>query len=143
MTDHKNYIEHEGVVIKSTPTQVDVKIIVKSGCASCQIKGACNLSDVQEKVIEVKYPNEQFNVGEKVDVGMESVMGYKALFLGYLFPFAVILISLIIGLSLFKEEGLAAGLALGFAAVYYMVLYFFKDSLQNVFRYKINKAIHS
>ncbi|MBC8342663.1 MAG: SoxR reducing system RseC family protein [Bacteroidetes bacterium] len=139
MSDQKNYIEHEGIVIKSSPSQVDVKIIVKSGCASCHIKGACNFSDIQEKVIEVRNPKTVFEVGEKVLIGMENTLGYKALFLGYLFPFAVIIITLFLGISFFQKESIAAGLSLAMAAIYYVILYFFKDHLQKVFRYKIMK----
>jgi positive regulator of sigma E activity len=140
MTDRKNYIEHDGLVIKVTPEQVDVQVVVRSACASCEIKGACNLSDIQEKVVEVKNPKQDFKVGEKVIIGMETVMGYKALFLGYLFPFLVILLSLILGLELFHEEGIAAGFALAMAAVYYFIIYFYRKNLQKVFRYKIRKT---
>ena len=140
MSEHKNYIEHEGIVIKTTTSQVDVQIIVKSGCAGCHVKGACNLSDMEEKVIEVKNPPNEFKIGEKVLVGMESAMGYKALFLGYLFPFIIILLTLNGGKSVFQEEGIAAGVTLAFTALYYMVIYFFKDHLKKVFRYRINKT---
>jgi len=77
-------IEHEGVIVKSSSSGATVKIINKAACASCQLNGKCNLSDVKEKFIDVSTSGRTYQEGDHVTVtGAESI-GFKALFLGYL-----------------------------------------------------------
>ena len=138
MAENNTYIEHEGLVLEADGSHVLVKVIVKSACSGCHIKGSCNLAETQDKHIEVNHNRHGFSEGDRVMISMKTVMGYKALFLGYLLPFSVILISLIIGLSIFQNEGAAAGFSLVFAVVYYGLLYFFRKNIQKGFRYTLN-----
>ena len=44
-------VSHEGIVTNIKGDDVEVKILSKSACASCNIKTACNMSEMQEKII--------------------------------------------------------------------------------------------
>ena len=45
-------VSHDGIIIGINDDEVEVKILSKSACASCNIKGACNMSEMKEKIIE-------------------------------------------------------------------------------------------
>ncbi|MEA3495151.1 MAG: SoxR reducing system RseC family protein [Bacteroidota bacterium] len=135
--NESNTVKHDGIVVKTENDIVFVRVIVKSACASCQINSACSISDIEEKIIEVKSPLKHFDKGEKVEIEMKSSQGFKALFFGYFLPFLIMLISLIVVLDISDNEGISAGASLGFVAIYYVVLYFFKDQMKKVFKYEL------
>ena len=43
--DSKKEVTHTGIVKEIGEGAIKVSIIVQSGCASCQIKGTCNISE--------------------------------------------------------------------------------------------------
>ena len=133
-------ITHEGIVLKTGKKLVVVKMIVKSACASCQVKSACSLSETEEKIVEVRTDDTFFNKGDRVIVGMKSSQGYKALLLGYILPFVVLVGFLIIFQNGGFDEGGSALMSFGFLALYYIVLYFFKNHLKKTFSYSISKV---
>lgn len=141
MSELPDQISHEGIVTKIENDSVFVMLLVKSACAACEVKGACNLSEMEEKLIEVTHVKEDFRIGEKVNISMKSSLGYKALFFGYLLPFLVLVISIIVFINIFDEEGIAAGIGLFLTAIYYITLYFFRDRLKRIFTYQISKVV--
>ena len=133
-----NTITHPGIIKTISNNKAEVSIIVNSGCASCEVKGSCSISDAKEKIIEVKLSHaEQFSTGQHVMVEMKQSMGTWAVLLGYFFPFLVVLIALIVLTSLGIDEGLSALLALAILIPYYLILYLTKDRLQKSFTYNM------
>jgi len=68
---------------------------------------------------------------------MGKSMGKRAVFLGYILPFIVLLATLIISLNLFDDEGIAGLIAFGILIPYYFILYLFKDKLRNSFEFRL------
>ena len=88
----ENTVTHSGIVQEVKDGKASISVITKSACASCQIKGSCNLSDVKEKMIEVDLLNgQEFKAGGQVTVEMKETTGIWAVLLGYFFPFLVVL----------------------------------------------------
>ena len=138
MARSENYesIEHEGIVQKSDEKSVTVLISSASACSGCHAEGSCNLSDVKEKIVEVK-GNHEFSPGDNVVVLMKKSMGYSALFLGYVFPFILVITVLII-LAALQVTELIAGLgSLAILIPYYLILYFFRNRISNKFEFSI------
>ncbi len=135
----KSPIEHKGFIEKVSDHSVIVKIISESACAACHAKGACSAADMQNKEIEVmgKYPG--FVIGEMVNLIMAQSMGFKALLLGYVYPF----ILLFSGLLLFSNAGipeLISGLlAIGLLPPYYLVLYLLRNKIKKSFNFSLQK----
>lgn len=102
-------IEHEGIIISATPEKATVQIINQSACVSCQLKGKCNLSDMKEKNIDVNTGGVKYEIGDNVTIIASEVMGFKAIFLGYLLPF-IIMVSTVVILTFFNFSELIAGL---------------------------------
>ena len=129
-------VDHPGVVRKITGNRAEVSIIAKAGCISCSLKNVCSVSDVQEKIIEVElYPNYQVKEGDEVVIEMKQSYGNWAVVLGYLFPFLVLFLGLILFLQLGLDQGLSGVLAIALLIPYYGGLYLLKGFFRKHFRY--------
>ena len=138
MSSSKDTIIHSGIIHKVEDDKIIVNIIAQSACASCHAKGMCSIADMEEKSIEVhKISGRKYKEGEKVSVAMEKSMGTKAVMIGYVIPFFVVLISLIIFTIFTSNEGLAGLISLGLLIPYYLGVYFMRDKLKKVFTFKI------
>jgi len=64
--------------------------------------------------------------------------GYRAAFFGYLLPFLVVFITLILGVSLTKNEGFSGLLSLAVLVPYYAILYLFRNKIKRSFDFEIS-----
>lgn len=134
----KNIVTHPGIIKKVEGSKIEVAIMVTSGCASCEIKGACSVSDVEEKSVLVKVENpEDFKSGQAITIEMSQSLGTWAVLLGYVFPFFVLFIGLIIFINLGLDQGLAGILALSLLLPYYLTIYSLRNYLGSKFNYSI------
>ncbi len=133
------HIEHQGIVSGVEGNKISVNIVSQSACSSCHAKGACGMSEVREKTIEVEDNSGGFRKGEWVNVILQQTMGFKALFLGYLLPFIVVLFTLILTSTITGNEALSGILSLVVLLPYYLVLFFLKDRIQRSFSFMIKK----
>ncbi len=133
-------ISHKGIIKELSDKRIIVGIINESACASCHAKGACTVADMEDKDIEIHHFEGDFRVGQQVDVVGKTSQGFKALFYGYLFPFILLMIVLIISITITGNEGLSGLLALGITIPYYFIIYLFRDKLKGNFEFEI-KAV--
>ena len=132
------HISHPGVVVGINDKDIDIEILSSSMCGSCGIKSACGMSEMQEKRVTVPKPaDKEFIVGQPVKIVMNASQGNKAALFAYFIP-AFLLVAIIVILSnLSIKEWLAALVGIGVIAVYYLVLYFFRNKLRDNFTYEI------
>ena len=132
------HISHPGVVVGINDKDIEIEILSSSMCGSCGIKSACGMSEMQEKRVTVPKPaDKEFIVGQPVKIVMNASQGNKAALFAYFIP-AFLLVAIIVILSnLSIKEWLAALVGIGVIAVYYLVLYFFKEKLKSEFKYEI------
>ena len=132
-------ISHEGIVTRIDDNNVEVKILSKSACASCNIKGACNISEMKEKIISINTPKaNDFQIGQNVMVSMGLGQANKAVVFAYVIP-TIILFSMIFILNYFKiEEGINALISIGSLVPYYLILFLFRDKMKRKFEYEIH-----
>jgi sigma-E factor negative regulatory protein RseC len=134
----KNIVTHPGIVKKVESNRIEIAIMVTSACASCEIKGACSVSDVEEKSVMVDINNnEQYKVGQNVTIEMSQSLGTWAVLLGYVFPFLVLLAGLIIFIELGLDQGIAGILSLALLLPYYFTIYLLREYLGTRFNYNI------
>jgi sigma-E factor negative regulatory protein RseC len=138
--ENENTVEHKGIVSDIKDGIVYVDLLVQSACASCHAKGVCG-GDTAQKTIEVKDSSFQFSIGDSVIVMLKESLGIRAIFLGYLLPFIVVLSSLIIFKSLKFNDGLSALLSLSLLAPYYFILYLTRNSIKKKFNFSIKKNL--
>lgn len=140
MSDLKNIIQHPGIIEKVEADKVYVNILAQSACSTCHSKGMCSVSEMENKVVEVTRDTDfEYKTGDNVTVFMKKSLGQKAVFYGYLYPFLIMLASLILMLSITDNEGLSALIALGLLVPYYFIIYKMKDRLSKTFEFKIRK----
>jgi positive regulator of sigma E activity len=138
MSDSKS-IEHKGRIDSIDENKINVSFLALSGCASCHAKGVCTASDMQEKSVEVYDFSNQYSVGEEVNVTLKQSLGFRALLLGYVLPFTIVLFILIILTIITKNEAISGIGALLVLVPYYLGLFLLKDKIRKKFTFKINK----
>ena len=131
-------ISHEGVITKISDTELEIKILAQSACASCHAKSACGMGEQAEKILTVPKPTDrEFQLLQKVNVTMAIGQGNKAAVLAYLIPIVVLLAVLFVCLGLGLGEGWSALISIGALIPYYIVLYLQRDKLKRRFEYRI------
>jgi len=140
MSDLKNIIQHPGIIEKVEEGKVYVNILAQSACSTCHSKGMCSISEMENKIVEITRDDDaEYKTGDDVTVFMKKSLGQKAVFYGYLCPFLIMLVSLILMLAITDNEGLSALVALGLLVPYYFILHKMKDRLSKTFEFKIRK----
>lgn len=131
-----NKISHDGIIKIINENSIIVSIISMASCASCQVKGACSASDVQEKEVEVKkIQGREYKIGEMVTVEINQSVGIWAVLLGYIFPLVIVVLALIILTSFMKDQGNAGLIALGLLIPYYLGLYLARKWMSDNFEF--------
>ena len=131
-------IKHSGIIKKIDERFFYVSIVAQSACAACHSKGVCNVSEMNEEVVEVpRTDGMNYTVGERVQVVMRKALGTKAVILGYIFPFLLVLLTLVIALGVTGNEALSGLLALGILVPYYLVLNAARKRLRRTFVFSI------
>ena len=133
----ENTVTHPGIVKKVGENKVEVSVVVQAGCASCQLKGVCSVGEMKEKVVEVEMTDRSFKEGQTVTVEMKQSLGTAAVLLGYVFPFVVLLVGLILFLQLGLDQGVAGILSILLLVPYYGGLYLARGGLKKKFRYHL------
>jgi len=134
----RNEIAHKGRIVEITPDFTTVEIIASSACSACHAKTLCGMSEDKEKLIMV--PTDGFrelHVGDQVTVMTKMSMGLKAVWISYVIPLAVLMILILTLSGFFDNEFLCGLLSIAGVAVYYFVVWLFRDRLSNEFVFYI------
>ncbi len=135
---NKNEIKHEGYISKITNQVITVSLKGNVNCEGCKAQSACGVSESNDKEIEILNTNQSFKLSEPVNVVLEKSLGLKAVFWAYVFPFILMMLTLIIT-SNFLKEWIAGLVSLFVLIPYYFVLYKMKSSFQKAFQISILK----
>ena len=133
-------IEHIGTICKIEGTKITVKTETSSACSSCHAKGVCGMSETSTNLIEVYDNSNVYSEGEHVNVLLKRTSGFKALFLGYLLPFIIFIVTLIISSILIKKEVIVGILAIIILLPYYLILFLNKSKIDKSFNFRIEKT---
>ncbi len=134
-------IDHVGTITDIKDEKIRVSILNVSACTGCHAKSACSMSDMKEKEIDIIDYSGSFKLNEEVKVVYQESLGWLALFLAYIIPFVLVVITLAIATA-FTNELISGLLALGILLPYYSILYFFKDRLKKTFSFTIHKIVN-
>ena len=133
-------VEHIGRIASIEGNKLIVQFLAQSACASCHAKGACSAADMENKEVEVLEPHpDRYQLGEKVKIVLKQSLGFRALLLGYLMPFFLVLIVLVV-LTQFTTEGKAGLGSLAVLPPYYLFLFLMRDRLKKTFTFSIKKS---
>jgi sigma-E factor negative regulatory protein RseC len=132
-------IGQEGTVEEINDHLVKVRIQRDSACGHCSVSGICNSSDGSGRLIETTTDAQDLSIGDMVDITLKRSMGNKAVVLGYLIPFMLLLVVLILLNSLGFEEWISGLLSLSALIPYYCILFLFRDRLKRTFSFIVRK----
>lgn len=130
----------EGIVRRFEGDKVWVEIVVSSACGGCAAKSLCNISEKKEELVEaVNITGEEFAIGEAVQIQIRESQAHRAVVLGYLIPFIVLVVGLFVCYALTHIEWLSALVAFGLTAIYYFILKMFDKRLAKEFTLYVTK----
>ena len=134
-------IDHAGVIDRIEGDRARVRIMSESACASCHAKGACSAADQEEKYIDVPLEENNYQTGDAVRVEVSRNLGMKAVALGYVYPF-LLLMAVLVGMLALGVPELKSGLfALLSLVPYYLLLYLFRNRIDSNFTFSLKKTI--
>jgi sigma-E factor negative regulatory protein RseC len=137
--ENSERIEHIGIVTDIQNELIHVSFIARSACSECHAKGYCLESDSKEKSVDIIDHTGRFQKGETVNIVMKESLGYRAVLLGFVSPFLVLIVVLIL-VQKFTGNELKAGLsAIVATAIYYLILGLFNKNLKKTFSFQLEK----
>lgn len=123
MNNENHNICREGIVRAIDGDDIHVEVVVSSACSGCHAKSICIPSDHRQEVIIVKNTRqEEFQVGETVELLLETSAGNKAVVLAYVLPLVVLLVFLFGCYALTHKELLSVGVGVLGVILYYLIL---------------------
>ena len=137
-------IAHNGLIKEIIGNEIKVSFYAQEACSSCNLKSNCSVSDVKEKIVDVKTFNPgDYKLGESVTIYFKQSLGFRALFLGYVLPFILLLTTMIVSLAVTEKELLSGLLSLAILVPYYLILYLSKNKIKKTFTFSIKKVLNS
>lgn len=133
-------ISHSGIVETVSEGCVSVRILQTSACAACKVSGYCHAAEAKEKIVDVfGCDTAKYSKGQEVIVTASTAVARKALILGFVMPFLLVIGVLVAVLFLTNNEGVAALAALGSLLPYYFLLWLRRDSIQRGISFQIEE----
>ncbi|MBQ6156059.1 MAG: SoxR reducing system RseC family protein [Bacteroidales bacterium] len=130
----------EGIIRAINGDEISVEIIVSSACSGCHAKSICIPSDRRKEVITVKNTRyEEYQVGETVELLLETSAGNKAVILAYVLPLLVLLVMLFGCYALTGKELLSVGVGVLGVVIYYLILKSAGKSVEKGMEFGIRK----
>lgn len=131
-------IKHNGIVKNLDSRKYYIAITPQSACVACNAKSVCNVTELNDEIVEVpRRDTDDYKPGDKVEILMEKSLGTKAVFLGYIAPFLLVLIVLIVSLNIFESQGIAGLVSIGILVPYYFILYLNREALKKTFTFRL------
>lgn len=131
-------IDHAGVIKTVEDGIATVEILQKTSCASCELTGVCNSSESSVKEVQVPIKELNYKSGDKVNIIFTRSEGFTALFIGYILPFIVMVVTMSV-LKVLDYSDLVAGLAsLLILIPYYGSLYFLRNKIRALFEFRLD-----
>lgn len=133
-------LQHRGIVESVEGRVVTVSVDRESACAGCHAKGICGSSGEKRLIaVETEYAA-TFERGERVVVALLSQrMGFSSVIWGYVLPL-VMMLALLFGIKVAGgTDGIAAIASLGGVALYYVVLYVLRQTIERKIKFTIIK----
>ncbi|HYW96023.1 MAG TPA: SoxR reducing system RseC family protein [Bacteroidales bacterium] len=136
-----NAIEHSGVIENVSDDGIRVRFTSVSACAACHAKGVCSASDMEDKEVNVPNTGGDFHTGDAVTVMMKSSLGTKAVLIGYVYPFIILLVVLLILNGIGVPELRSGLISLGTLVPYYLIIYLIRHTIDRSFAFTIRKSL--
>ena len=98
--------------------------------------------DVSEKLVafinkKVEKLTRRFDAVTEVEVTLKASMGHKAVWIAYAAPLMIMVLALLLSLELGVSELMSGLIAIACIAVYYFIIWLFRDKLKNEYIFNL------
>lgn len=128
-----------GIVEEVREKSILVRFQSEPACGNCMAKSVCAPGSAEKNLVEINHKNDSYSAGDSVKILISKSMGFKALFLGYLFPFFVVILMLVLTRIIGLDELLSGLVSLLVLLPYYLALYLFREKINQNFVFTIMK----
>ncbi len=135
---NKDAYIHSGVISKKSNGSLIVSLDENVHCESCRAKSTCGISESGSKEVEIPNSGQSFTLNEPVNVVLKKGLGLKAVVWAYIFPF-LLMVGTLIGSSLFLKEWMAGIVSLLILIPYYLLLYILRNTFKKTFKISVVK----
>ena len=130
-------ITHAGKVLRVPGNgTAEVEILVAEACAGCHAKSVCSAGNSDTKVITVR-SDSSVHPGDCVTVEMKLSQGFRALVIGYMIPFAVLVAAFAVAYAAGTGELFSALLSFAAVGIYYLAVWLMRATIGEKFEFKI------
>ncbi len=137
-TEEHVYI-HSGKISQIKRGSVIVSLDKNVHCETCHARGACGVSDSADRQIEVADTGRTYTLNEPVEVILRKNLGHKAVFWAYVFPF-ILMLATLLAASSFVREWVAGLLSILILIPYYLVVHGLKGYFKRTFDISIQRT---
>lgn len=135
-------IKHIGTILSIEGNLLHVKMLQSSACSGCHAAKLCQSSETKEKIVDVVSDHaDQYSQGQNVMLIGSVHQGLKATLWAYVIPVILLVLTLCVAIIMGYTETFSATCSLGSVAVYFIILYFFRDKFRNKFSFEI-QSLH-
>ena len=138
---HGKSITHEGVIENISEKKLFIRLSRLPACTECHAKGICSVPDSADGEVMVTDREPGIEQGDHVVVSITRSHAYRALMLGYVLPFVLVLATMILLTALRVEEWISALISLAVLAPYYLLIRQFGNRIERSFSFNVNKPI--
>lgn len=132
-------IRHCGVITQIDGSRVRVRCVRLSACDSCDMSASCSTPKGKNFYVDaVVAGSEEHRVGDRVVVETSVSNGRNAVALGFVLPLVAFLAALFAARSVWHSDAAAALCGLGVCALYYLLLYAMRSTLNRKFRFVVS-----
>jgi len=131
-------IQHAGVVSRISNGEAVVSLTDNINCEGCKARGACGVSESNDKEIMVPIGDSKIEINQPVTLSLAKGLGMKAVFWAYVFPFILMVTTLMI-CSIFMSELIAGVASLAVLIPYYAMLSYLTPVFKKKFQVSLLK----
>jgi sigma-E factor negative regulatory protein RseC len=134
-------IFHSGTIESIEGDSMRVRIVQTSACAACKVSAHCHAAEQKEKVVDVCRVKDVsvYHPGETVMLVASSQTGMRAVTVAFLIPFLLMVAAVFVCSRFTDSEPLMALAGIVFLIPYYIVLFLFRNRLQEQFAFSVEK----
>ncbi len=136
-------IRHSGTISGRNGDTFFVTIASQSACSACHAKGVCQAGDMKEKVVEVQRTGRDYQNGQEVTLLLQESAGVKAVLYGYLLPFIVVMVTLVVAINVTGNEITGGLVSLAMLIPYYARLFLFRNRMKTTFHFTLEENNHN
>ena len=116
-------LTEQGIVVKSDEGITEIELLSNDNCEECSAKLFCKPREDSARILQVTDPT-KLNEGDKVSISISGKSLLMASFNLYLYPLLILIVTILIGTSLFSNSRQPELFSLSSAIILVIIYYF-------------------